>query len=135
MTIVLDTSATIPWFLDDETDDQALPRLKRVSDEGAIVPRLWHLELGNVLLRALRRGRLSRERLGTALEVLALMPVEVDADTERYALSATLELAEQFRLTLYDAAYLELAHRRRHPLATNDRQLIDAAIALGVPLA
>lgn len=135
MTLVLDTSATVPWFLDDEKDELALPRLKRVNDEGAIVPRLWHLELGNVLLRAVRRGRLTKERFRDAQAALALLPIKVDRHTERKALSVTFDLGERFALTLYDAAYLELASRRHLPLATNDQELMDAATVLGVPLA
>lgn len=134
MTIVLDASATIPWSLDDETDKRALHRLKRVSEEGAVVPRLWNLELGNVLLRAVRRGRMTHAGFQAATVALALMPVEVDSQTERQALSSTFDLAVRFGLTLYDAAYLELASRRGLPLATNDRELAAAATGLGVSL-
>ena len=55
------------------------------------------------------------------------MPVRVDPDTDRQAWGATAQLAARQRLTLYDAAYLELARRRGLPLATLDRELRTAA--------
>ena len=63
-----------------------------------------------------------------------LLPITVDADTSTYAWSATLRLSERFSLTLYDAAYLELAQRRSLPLATLDRDLRTAAPALNIEL-
>ncbi len=135
MSFVLDASATIPWFLDDEIDTSAPERLKRVTNGGALVPGLWHLEIGNVLLRAFRRGRITQDKLRFATLVLTLMPITVDRQTERRAFDTTFELAVRFKLTLYDAAYLELAERRRCPLATNDSALAGAALMLGVPLA
>lgn len=62
------------------------------------------------------------------------LDIAVDSETTVHAWSATLALAERHRLTLYDAAYLELAQRSRLPLATLDRQLREAGVAAGVPL-
>ena len=58
---------------------------------------------------------------------LALLPVKGDAEADRQAWSATSYLAERHGLTIYDAAYLEIASRRKIPLATLDRQLRAAA--------
>ncbi len=69
-----------------------------------------------------------------SLAQLALMPISVDADTDTYAWSTTLGLAERFTLTLYDAAYLELAQRRHLPLATLDQELRTAAPAPRIEL-
>lgn len=134
MTFVLDASATVPWFLADEASQTALARLKRVQAEGAIVPSLWHLEVGNVLLNAQRRGRLSEDALAIARADLPGLRIRVDAETDQRALNDTFDLAVRFRLTLYDAAYLELANRLRLPLATDDQALIKAAQTLGIPL-
>jgi predicted nucleic acid-binding protein len=65
---------------------------------------------------------------------LSLLPISLDPETDRQAWDATLQLAHRHRLTLYDAAYLELAQRRGLPLATLDRDLRTAATAEGVHL-
>jgi predicted nucleic acid-binding protein len=62
-----------------------------------------------------------------ALASLALLPVKVDAEADREAWSAALNLAERHRLSVYDAVYLDIASRRKIPLATLDRELRDAA--------
>ncbi len=83
---------------------------------------------------SLRRKRFSASFRDAALTQLARMPITVDAATDTYAWSATLHLADRFQLTLYDAAYLELAQRRHLPLATLDQPLRTAASALGLDL-
>ena len=62
------------------------------------------------------------------------LPIEIDPETDLHAWTVTTKLAERFRLTVYDAAYLELAQRRRLPLATLDEALHAAARACGVEL-
>jgi predicted nucleic acid-binding protein len=52
---------------------------------------------------------------------------------ERVARGETLHLARLHNLSLYDAAYLELAVRRGLPLATLDDKLKGTAAAVGVP--
>lgn len=80
------------------------------------------------------RGRHSGDFRDDALGSLALLPVKVDAEADRQAWSATLHLAERYGLTVYDAAYLEIASRREIGLATLDRQLRAAATNDGIPL-
>jgi predicted nucleic acid-binding protein len=69
-----------------------------------------------------------------ALADLALLDITTDPHSDAYCWKTTLQLADRFRLTLYDAAYLELAHRRSLPLASLDEELRVAGLALGVPL-
>jgi predicted nucleic acid-binding protein len=83
---------------------------------------------------AVRRRRLDAIYRDASLAELALMPITIDADTNTYAWTTTLRLAERFSLTLYDAAYLELAQRRSLPLATLDQELRAAAPALSIAL-
>ncbi len=134
MTVVLDCSATLAWIHGDERTEAVMALFRRVAAEGAVVPSLWHLEIANGLLVALRKGRISKAFQTEALSDLGELPIAVDEETEQHAWKATLELAAIYRLTLYDAAYLELAQRRRLPLATLDRALRDAAIAAGVEI-
>jgi predicted nucleic acid-binding protein len=62
------------------------------------------------------------------------LPITLDMETSDKAWSAITELAERHRLSVYDAAYLELAQRRKLPLATLDADLVRGARARAVPL-
>jgi predicted nucleic acid-binding protein len=134
VSLVIDASLTMTWYFDDETTPVTDALLDRVADAGAVVPTLWRLEVANAFQTALRRKRINTVYRDASLAELALMPITVDADTDTYAWSTTLHLAERFALTIYDAAYLELAQRRRLPLATLDKELRSAAPALGIEL-
>jgi predicted nucleic acid-binding protein len=70
----------------------------------------------------------ARSRLGN----LAALDIEIDEESDAQVWSATVQLADRYRLTVYDAAYLELAQRSRLPLATLDVALATAAQAAGV---
>lgn len=134
MSVVVDASLTLAWYFDDETTPATDAILDRVSEAGAVVPVLWRLEVANAFQSALRRKRISADYRDASLAALALLPITVDADTDTYAWTTTLRLAERFGLTIYDATYLELAQRRSLPLATLDTALREAAPALDVTL-
>ncbi|WP_204569846.1 type II toxin-antitoxin system VapC family toxin [Arsenicitalea aurantiaca] len=131
--IVADASIAVAWQFEDEATAEIDAVLRDVAIGGAIVPALWHLEVANSLLSACRRKRMSLAARSLALDELMRLPVTIDLETDKHAWSATLDLADRHGLTVYDAAYLELAQRRRLPLATLDRQLRAAAEAAGVP--
>ena len=113
----------LAWVLPDEGNVYADALLDRLIAEGAVVPPIWPLEVGNVLLVALRRGRIRREELEAMVEQLTHLPIEVDLEATDHALAGVLVLAAQHGLTTYDAAYLDLAQRRNLPLATLDDRL------------
>jgi len=115
------------WLFDDESDSAAKAVARLVGQSGAVVPGVWRLEVGNVLRMAERRGRCDQAFVDVSLARLALLAIEVDDETCEQAWNATLGLAREEGLTVYDAAYLELARRRGLPLATRDRELIFAA--------
>ena len=96
------------------------------------MPGLWKLEVANILEMGARRGRHDAAFRNSTLADLALLPISVDTETDRQAWGATLQLSERHGLTLYDAAYLELALRRGLPLASLDAELRRAAQAEGV---
>ncbi len=83
---------------------------------------------------AIRRKRIDPGFRDRAIAQFARLPVTVDPDTDRHAWTTTLQLADQFALTPYDAAYVELAQRLVLPLATRDDPLRAAATELGVAL-
>lgn len=122
---VLDCSVTISWFMPDESPDFNF--LDQIAEEGAIVPSIWSLEIGNVLLIAERKKRITLEQRQKAIHILSELPIVVDTVTPNHAWLETMELAERHNLTLYDASYLELSLRRSLPLATFDKALKKAA--------
>jgi predicted nucleic acid-binding protein len=132
VSLVLDASLALAWYFQDEATPATDIVLDRVAQNGAVVPALWRLELANGLQSAVRRGRITAAYRDDSLADLGQMRIETDAETDVHAWSATLRLAEKHELTLYDAAYLELAQRRRLPLATLDLELRRAADNLGV---
>jgi predicted nucleic acid-binding protein len=127
MSLVLDSSVSLAWAYGDETTQPVAHVFDLLSQAGAWVPGLWRLEVANVLEICVRRKRHDSDFRDATLADLAQLPIQVDLDTDQQAWSATLRLAERHQLTLYDAAYLELALRRNLPLATLDEDLRGAA--------
>lgn len=130
--LVLDASLTLQWFLEDEADRQyALNVLVSLSRKRAAVPVLWFYEVGNGLLMAHRRNRVSFDQVQGFLTRLRDLPIQLvqQAPTEMLELPT---IAQKHRLTNYDAAYLDLAMRLNLPLATNDADLRRAAADVSI---
>jgi predicted nucleic acid-binding protein len=134
MSLVLDSSVTLAWIYSEETSLAVSRVLDLVNSNGAWVPSLWRLEVATILEMGVRRGRHNADFRDATLADLSLLPVSTDLETEKQAWGATLRLAERHRLTLYDAAYLELAQRRSLALASLDGELRAAAEAEDVAL-
>jgi predicted nucleic acid-binding protein len=132
--LILDSSATLAWIYGDETTEAIRQVFSAIADDGAVVPALWRLEVANSLTVAIRKRRIDPDFRRAALADLALLDITTDQQTDSRAWTDTLDLADHFRLTVYDAAYLELARRRALPLATLDQELRAAATATGVTL-
>jgi predicted nucleic acid-binding protein len=109
--VVLDCSVAVSWCFEDEAAEETDALLERARDEGAVVPSLWHLELGNVLLQAERRGRINAADVTTRPALIGDLPILTDGETSLRALREILTLARAETLTTYDAAYLELSPR------------------------
>jgi predicted nucleic acid-binding protein len=132
VTLVVDASMAIAWLFGDESTDKAHAVMQRVVAEGAVVPSLWPLEVANVLRNAVRRGRCDEDYVDRSLERLGRLPFAIDDETSQHAWSATRALSHTQDLTLYDAAYLELAIRKARPLASCDTDLLAAAARCGL---
>jgi predicted nucleic acid-binding protein len=130
--LILDSSATLAWIYGDEITEPIRRVFDAIADDGALVPALWRLEVANSLTMAIRRRRIDPDFRRAALTDLALLDITTDQQTDSYAWTDTLNLADRFQLTVYDASYLELALRRALPLATLDKDLRNAAMAIGV---
>ena len=129
---VLDASVALAWCFDDEGTPAAWALLERLGAAPGHVPALWALEIGNILLGAERRRRITRARTVEFLGILGELDIRVDPELQGRAFRDVLPLARERRLTTYDAAYLELAMRLGLPLATKDTALARAASALRI---
>jgi predicted nucleic acid-binding protein len=98
------------------------------------VPTLWQIEVINVLLAMEQRNEIDHANTEHFLAALEGLPISTDALTSSQAFVRTINLARTYRLTGYDAAYLELAIRYRIPLATLDKKLRKAADKAGVEI-
>jgi predicted nucleic acid-binding protein len=127
VSLVLDCSVTLAWLLPDEDSRPAQAVLDRIVASRAWVPGLWRLEVANSLQSAVRRKRIDAAFRDASLADLGLLNIQVDPDTANFAWGETLRLADAHDLTLYDAAYLELARRLSLPLASQDKSLRLAA--------
>lgn len=125
------------WFFGDGRPkelDYANTVLDAINSQNAIAPATWGLEVANVIVRAEAKDLVTEARSGAFLEMLDGLDIEIDAATFAHALSDTLQLARRYRLSAYDASYLELAMRLGIPLATLDENLQKAAKKAGVKL-
>ena len=133
--IVVDSSIGIGWIHPGQANDLTRHLLQEAKNGTAIyVPELWHLEIANTLLVFVRRKLLTEAQRQAGLTLLSQLRVIVDDETNRLAFSTVSELAVQYTLSVYDAAYLELARRKSLPLATRDEALKAAAKRSGIKL-
>jgi predicted nucleic acid-binding protein len=133
---VLDASATLPWCFEDESTprtDALLDRLR--SDDQCITAAHWPTEVSNGMWMAVRRRRIPSEKLSLFWDALAALPIRVELPLSAEQAKSVLALCQRYELTVYDAAYLELAKRNDLALATLDAALMRAASSEGVTLA
>lgn len=127
---VVDCSVSIGWLFDEQADDYTEAALQSLPRSFAIAPRWWSAEVLNVLLTLERRERLAASQAVEALRLLQRLPVQLrDSQTSIFELHA---LANRYRLSSYDALYLDAALATGLPLATRDRALRLAAMDSGV---
>jgi predicted nucleic acid-binding protein len=124
MPFVVDASVVGSWVLRDENHPEALTALERLKDDEAFAPSLLWFELRNLLLANERRQRITPAQTAAALNLVQELPLRLDGQADS---DTTLQLARAHSLTIYDAAYLELAVRRHLPLVTFDTALAEAA--------
>lgn len=133
--IVLDCSVTMAWILRDESmSEKADTILCLFEEKQAKVPTIWSLEVANVLCLTERQKKITAFELAEFKEFLSELPIQIDHDTSSRAMGSVYTLAKTEQLTIYDAAYLEIAIRENSPLATFDKALKNAAKRNGVLL-
>ena len=130
MLFVLDNSVSMRWLFKDGTEadllyaEQVLEALKEGS---TVVPGVWWLEVSNVIVRAEAQQLLPETQSRKFLDTLRKMAITVDSSPVEQLCEQTLQLARKFKISAYDAAYLELAIRQNIVLATLDTDLARAA--------
>jgi predicted nucleic acid-binding protein len=130
MPFVLDASVTACWAFQDEEHPNADLALARIRKDQAISPGLWWFEIRNILVVNERRKRITESQSAAFLRDVAMLSIRLDFAPEN---GEVLRLARTHKLSVYDAAYLELAQRAAVPLATLDEALIRAARAEQIP--
>lgn len=131
---VVDNSVVMSWCFEDEGNGYAESVLESLEAGAAFVPAIWPLEVGNVLLVAERKNRLSQASVVRFLELLGGLPIAVEQEPPERMLKEIIALAREHRLSTYDASYLDLAMRFDLPLSTKDASLVKAATKCKVPL-
>jgi predicted nucleic acid-binding protein len=128
MSFVMDASVILAWILPDEVNERADAIVSSLAYASAVAPAIWPMEIRNALLVAERRKRINPSTTKELIAILGTHRVMIDAGIN---LDKAMDFARAHRLTIYDAAYLELATRLRLPLATLDTRLAAAAAAEG----
>src|SRR6266852_1027452 len=125
---VADASPTLPWCFAEEATPATEALLDRAqAGEEVLVPAHWPTEVMNGLIMAVRRGRIDRERVARFARDLSALPIRIEAAHAPAIWDAVIRVAAEHQLTVYDAAYLELAQQTGLPLATLDGDLRKAA--------
>jgi predicted nucleic acid-binding protein len=130
---VVDASVAVGWVHPAQATPETAAMLDAIAEGTTIeVPALWSLEVANALVVLSRRRKLTEEERQVALGWLRALPVRVDHEMASLAFTRLSELASAYQLSVYDAAYLELAQRRNLTLACKDGPLHEAATRAGV---
>ena len=131
--LVVDASVSAAWFLPDEATPYTEAILQATAEGEVWVPALWLLEMGNLMLSAQRRRRITAAKRQELVAHAQALRLRVDRDP--VAMTTLDTLAARHGLSAYDASYLELALRRSLPLATLDEALQRAMAGAGIPRA
>jgi len=133
--LVVDASVALTWCFEDEATpwgDALLARIR--GGDQVVVPAIWPSEIANSLLIAIRRSRIEMTKARRFVDDLCALPIAIDPVSAERVLRQAFLVAAQYKLTVYDATYLELAVRERLPIATLDDALRSAARAEGASL-
>jgi predicted nucleic acid-binding protein len=132
---IADASVAVGWVHPAQATSETAAMLDAIEGGTVLeVPALWPLEVANALTVLVRRRKLAEEDRQTGLGWLRALPIRIDHEMASLAFSRLSELASAYRLSVYDATYLELAERRTLALACKDGPLKKAARQRGIQL-
>jgi predicted nucleic acid-binding protein len=130
---IVDSSIATAWCSRSQATPISDAAFEAAIEHGALVPAHFALEVANSLWQLERRGKITAAAVDEFFALLARLMIEVDTATS-VVQHALLSVARQHDLTVYDAAYLELALRTGLPLATRDGALARATREAGATL-
>jgi predicted nucleic acid-binding protein len=131
---VLDASVAIAWLIIEKSTPYTDSVVRKLSSTVGIVPAIWGTQIADMARRAERRHLVTQRELERYFGWLRNYWIRIDDETNALAWSDTHEIARKYRVTNFDAAYLELALRLKLPLATTDAALSRSALSAGVPI-
>jgi predicted nucleic acid-binding protein len=132
--VVLDCSVALTWCLPGQGTSAADRLLEHIRLEGGLVPRIWHLEVSNIMGLKLRDGNLSGAAAQQGLGLLNTLDIVTDTQLPPINIAKSIGNIIRFQLAAYDALYLELALRAGLPLATFDKAMIASARRYGISI-
>jgi predicted nucleic acid-binding protein len=132
---VADASVAVGWVHPAQATAQTSAMLDAIGEGATLeVPALWPVEVANALTVLVRRRKLTEAERQSVLGWLRGLRLRVDHEMSSLAFSRLSEMATSHQLSVYDAAYLELAQRQTLVLGCKDGPLRDAARKCGVRL-
>ncbi len=129
--VVVDASVALAWAFDDETTAYTENVMDAARTMELVAPAIWPFEVANVLAIAEKRGRITRDGAADHVAMLMRLPVRVSPLDVSGVLERVREIAVDHGLSVYDAAYLDLARSLGAPLASLDARLLRATVAAG----
>ncbi len=126
MSFVVDASVVLAWYYE---EPHTLPQkaINDIADNGAFVPSLFILECANSFSLGVRQKRLTLSQAEHYFESVLGLGLSIDEEELPEIAEDIFQLSLRHQLTSYDATYLELAKRKKLPLATLDKALRTAA--------
>jgi predicted nucleic acid-binding protein len=131
---VVDASVVLAWSFADEHSDEADAAIDRLLGDGGIAPAHWPLELAQAIASAERRNRIRSTEIPELRALITALPVDLAMIDLEGAVDRLVDLARTHGLSVYDAAYVDLALSRGLGLATIDERLAAVCRTVGVPL-
>ncbi len=133
-TFVLHVSVPLDWWLSKRMSEYANSVMVRMIGTVAAIPTTFSVQLADRLRKQARAGYSTQPQIERYLRSLYGFEFSIDALTSSLAWSDILPTALVRRISTYDAAYFELAHRLNLPFAATDAVLLRAAAAEGIPI-
>jgi len=133
MVYVFDASFVGALIIPDERDpnvNKVYTKIKKEDEKHA--PHLLWYEISNVFKNLLRRKRYTFNEVESFFPLLDEIHLTCDFETGLNYVEKLLRLCNEYNISSYDAAYLELAGRKKAALCTLDENLINAAKKYGV---
>jgi predicted nucleic acid-binding protein len=122
--LVIDVSVASKWFLRDEIHaDRALRLLDdfQVGRVTLLAPEHISVEISSVLLKAVRRGRMTPELARARVSLMFALGITTISASESLNLLA-FDRAWEFGCSFYDALYLAVAEAAQCRLVTADQR-------------